>query len=31
VLRDRWERGHAIRAVFATLALVLLAASTAAG
>ena len=31
VLRDRWERGHAIRAVFATLALVLLAVSTAAG
>lgn len=29
VLRDRWERGHAIRAVFATLALVLLAASVA--
>ncbi|WP_186416760.1 anthrone oxygenase family protein [Bosea sp. CS1GBMeth4] len=28
-LRDRWERGHAIRAVFATLALVLLAAATA--
>ncbi|MCV9940813.1 DUF1772 domain-containing protein [Boseaceae bacterium BT-24-1] len=28
-LRDRWERGHAIRAVFATLALVLLAASVA--
>ncbi len=28
-LRDRWERGHAIRAVFATLALVLIAASVA--
>lgn len=28
-LRDRWERGHAVRAVFATLALVLLAASVA--
>ena len=30
-LRDRWERGHAVRAVFATLALVLLAASAAIG
>lgn len=29
-LRDRWERGHAIRALFATLALLLLAASLAA-
>lgn len=29
VLRDRWERGHVIRAVFATLALMLLAASLA--
>ncbi|CAN7337023.1 anthrone oxygenase family protein [Bosea sp. LjRoot237] len=28
-LRDRWERGHVVRAVFATLALVLLAASVA--
>lgn len=28
-LRDRWERGHAIRAVFATLALVLIAACVA--
>lgn len=30
-MRDRWERGHAIRAGFATLALVLLAASAAIG